>query len=61
MAGQFSAQESNVVFDLADSNGDGEGPTLATGQKYRTNYQTPRSLVAYFPFFIYNFNKFVLV
>ena len=25
MAGQFSAQESSLVFDLADSNGDGEG------------------------------------
>ena len=25
MAGQFSAQESTLVFDLADSNGDGEG------------------------------------
>ena len=24
-AGQFSAQESSLVFDLADSNGDGEG------------------------------------
>merc|ERR1719431_1464706 len=24
MAGQFSAQESSLVFDLADSNGDGE-------------------------------------
>ena len=37
MAGQFSAQESTLVFDLADSNGDGEQPEEESTQTFPTN------------------------